>query len=264
LAFIYTISGKRRVINMEALRIQHLQKNFGGVQALRDVSLTVKSGERLGIIGPNGAGKTTLLNVLTGDVSPASGRVYFFGHDVTTAPIYRRAHLGIGRSFQIINVFLNLSVIHNLLLALQGTMRCRHQMLRSIASYRNLFAEAEELLKYFALWETRALPAKALSYGEKRKLEIALSLASKPKLLLLDEPSCGLTVAESLDLTDIIRNLGSDITVLFVAHDIDLVFNLADRIIVLHYGEVIAEGTPEEIGANAMVREIYMGLNEGT
>jgi branched-chain amino acid transport system ATP-binding protein len=166
------------------------------------------------------------------------------------------------RSFQIASLFLDLSVLKNTMLAFQGKRPSRFQMFRSPTSYRGLVSKAEELLGSMDLWEKRNEPVNAISYGEQRKLEIALSLASEPKLLLLDEPSCGLTASESADITSRIRNLGKDITVILVAHDMDLVFGVAQRIIVLHYGETIIEGDCEKIRTDPKVKEIYMGSEE--
>jgi branched-chain amino acid transport system ATP-binding protein len=249
---------------MEALRVESLHKDFGGVHALSDVSFSVEVGERLGIIGPNGAGKTTLFNLINGQLRPTSGKIYFFGRDISAMSTHHRAHLGQGRSFQIISLFPNLTVLDNTLITLHGTKRSRFQMLRPIDSYDHLLARAQEALEGVALWEKKDEPVKDISYGEQRRLEIALTLASEPRLLLLDEPSCGLTSAESADITNIIHKLGRDITVLLVAHDMDLVFGVAERIIVLHYGQIIADGKPEEIQADPRVKEIYMGVEEGT
>jgi len=249
---------------MEALRVEHLSKSFGGVQALQDVSFTVEAGEKLAVIGPNGAGKTTLLNILNGQLPATTGRIYLFGHDITHMPTRSRAHLGQARSFQLTSLFPSLTVLENTLLAIQGTKPSRFQMFRPITTYKQLFDKAEKLLSSMALWEKRDELVQAISYGEQRKMEIALSLASEPKLVLLDEPSTGLIATESSDLTSMIRNLGQDITALVVAHDMDLVFGLAERIMVLHYGQIIADGTPEEIRADPRVKEIYMGAEEGT
>ena len=168
---------------MEALKVEHLSKNFGGVQALQDVSFSVKAGEKLAIIGPNGAGKTTLFNVLNGQISATAGRVYLFGQEITTMATHRRAHLGLARSFQLTSLFPNLTVLDNTLLAIQGAKPSRFQMFRPITAYEHLFAKAEELLESMALWEKRDNLVQAISYGEQRKMEIALSLASEPKLL---------------------------------------------------------------------------------
>ncbi len=248
---------------MEALKVERLSKDFGGVNALQNVSFTVETGEHLAIIGPNGAGKTTLFNVLNGQLTAASGQVYLFGKQITNVPTYRHAHLGLARSFQLTTLCLNLTVIENLLLALYGIQPSRFQMFRSINSHKHLFSKAQKLLDPMMLWDKRDELVCSISYGEQRKLEIALSLASEPKVLLLDEPSTGLTSDESHEMINMINKLGEYITLVLVAHDMDLVFGVADRIIVLHYGQIIAEGTPTEIQVNSKVKEIYLGIQEG-
>ncbi len=249
---------------MEALRVEDLSKDFGGVRAVQHISFCVETGEHLAIIGPNGAGKTTLFNLLDGQLHPTGGRVYLFGQEITNVAPYSRAHLGIARSFQLTSLFLNLTIVGNILLALQGTRPSRFQMLRSASAYEHLYTKAKKLLDSMDLWRKKDDPVHTISYGEQRKLEIALSLALEPKLLLLDEPSTGLTAAESADITSMIHNLRRDITVILVAHDMDLVFGVAERIIVLHYEEIIAEGTAKKISTDPRVREIYMGSEEAT
>lgn len=245
--------------DMEALRVESLNKEFGGLVAVHSISLNVNEGEHLAIIGPNGAGKSTLFNLLGGQLKPTSGKVFFEGQDITELSPYHRTHMGIARTFQILNLLKELTVIENMLLALQGTRSSRFQLIRPMRKYSQLFSSAETLLSSMDLWDRRDDIVRTLSYGEQRKLEIVLSLASKPKLLLLDEPSCGLTAAESSEITEAINNLERGITVMFVAHDMDLVFGVAQRIIVLHYGKVIVEGRPSEIQNDPKVREIYMG-----
>ncbi|HVP79671.1 MAG TPA: ABC transporter ATP-binding protein [Thermodesulfobacteriota bacterium] len=247
---------------MEVLKVEGLSKRFGGVYSLEDVSFSVSGGERLAIIGPNGAGKTTLFNVLAGQLSATRGRVYLFGQEITNLAPNRRARLGIARSFQISNLFFNLTVLDNTLLAIQGRRARSFQMFRSIEMYGDMFAKAKKLLRTTDLWEKRDDLVRNMSHGEQRNLEIVLSLASEPKVLLLDEPTAGLTEAESANIFKVVSGLGSDTTVLFVAHDMDLVLNVADRIIVLHYGHTIAEGTPEGIQANPKVKEVYIGIKE--
>jgi len=245
---------------MQALSVKGLCKNFGGLHVLQDVSFHVEKGERLAIIGPNGAGKTTLLNTISGELPPSAGGIYLFGQDISNEAIHSRAHLGLARSFQLNCLFPNLTVLDNVLLALQGTRRSRFQMLRANAAYTDLFTKAKALLQSTDLWEKRDSLIKNLSYGEQRQIEIILSLASEPKLLLLDEPTAGLSIAESNVFASNLHNLTRDITVVFIAHDMDVVFGLADRIVVLYFGKIIAQGTPKEIQADATVKEIYLGM----
>jgi branched-chain amino acid transport system ATP-binding protein len=248
---------------VKALETVNVCLNFGGVTALKDVSLTVEKGERVAIIGPNGAGKTTLFNVLTGKVKPTSGDVLFFKKDITRMSIHKRAHIGIARSFQIVNLFPELTVLDNTLLAVQGIKANRFQIFRPITAYQGIYQRAEELLNSFRLWNLHNEPVHSIAYGDQRKLEIALSLSSKPKMLLLDEPNCGLTKAEGEEIIQMIRDLDRDITVIIVAHDMELVTGVADKIIVLHYGQVIIEGNPTDVCNDPKVNEIYMGTDEG-
>lgn len=244
---------------MDLLKVDKLSVHFGGVQAVKEVSFSVPEGERLAIIGPNGAGKTTLFNLLTGQLKPTSGKVYFKGQDITHMPVFARTHLGMSRSFQIASLFPHETVINNTLIGIQGTRPNRYGLFSAITGDKKLFAQAEQVLKSMDLWEKREEKVDSISYGEQRKLEIALSLASNPLLLLLDEPSCGLTITESADIKTRVRNLGEKLTLVMIAHDMDLVFGVAQRIILLHYGEILTQGTPEEIRVNPKVKEIYMG-----
>ena len=247
---------------MEALRVEGLSKNFGGVSAVDNVSFGVEVGERLVIIGPNGAGKTTLFNLINGQLPATSGRIFFLGQNITAIPTHRRAHLGQARAFQIISLLLNLSVVDNALLALHGTKPYRFKLFRPITHYKLISDKVQETLKALDLWGKRDELVKNLSYGEQRRMEIGLSLGLQPKLLLLDEPSAGLTMEECSGIIDMIKNLGLDITVIIVDHDMDLVFGVAERIIVLHYGQIIADGTPEQIQTDPRVKEIYLGIEE--
>jgi branched-chain amino acid transport system ATP-binding protein len=239
-----------------------LSKHFGGVKAVDDVSFSVTVGERLAIIGPNGAGKTTLFNLINGQLPATAGRIYFFNRDVTALPTHQRAHLGQARAFQIISLLRNLTVLDNTLLTLHGTKPSRFRMLKSIEHFEEVMEDALETLRGLDLMEKRDELVKNLSHGEQRRLEISLGLAMHPRLLLLDEPSAGLTKEEGVEVIGIIQKLGSDITVLMVDHDMEMVFEVAQRVIVLHYGEVIADGTPADIQADQRVREIYMGIEE--
>jgi branched-chain amino acid transport system ATP-binding protein len=247
---------------MEALRVEGLSKQFGGIYAVNGVSFSIKVGERLAIIGPNGAGKTTLFNLINGQLKPTAGRIYFFEQDITDLPTHRRAHLGQARAFQLISLLLNLSVVENTLLTLCGTTRLRFRMFRSFNSYGDVLDKAGKTLRGLDLWEKKDELVKNLGYGEQRRLEIGLGLALEPKLLLLDEPSAGLSIEECSEVIDIIKNLGAEETVVIVDHDMDLVFGVAERIMVLHYGQIIVDGPPEEIQADPRVREIYLGIEE--
>ena len=229
---------------------------------LRGTSFDVSKGDVICLLGTSGSGKTTTLNILAGLDKPTAGKIYFDGHSIGNKTDFERTHLGISRSFQITSLFNQLSVMEDAVLALQGPNKYRYQIMRDIKSNGELMAGVEKLLRSMMLWELRNEPVHCISYGQQRKLEIALSMASEPRLLLLDEPSCGLTTAESEELSRMICNLEKHITVICVAHDMDLVFSIASRILVLHYGEIITEGTPEQIKASSKVKEIYMGSEE--
>jgi len=241
------------------LEARDVSVHFGGLAALSDVSFAIEPGERVALIGPNGAGKTTLFNVLTGQLRPSSGSVWLKGQDITRASVFSRTHLGMARSFQITSLFSHQSVRVNVMIALQGTRKGRYNVFRRLLGDREIQAAAQRLLESAGLWDLKEAVVSSLAYGQQRKLEIALSLASDPELLLLDEPSCGLTATESADITAHIRDLGSKTTVLMIAHDMDLVFGVAERVLLLHYGRIACEGTCEEIRSNQMVRDIYMG-----
>jgi len=246
------------------LEVEDLSVHFGGLAAVKNVNFAVEEGERLGMIGPNGAGKTTLFNLLTGQLKPSGGKVVFKGQDITHKPVYARTQLGIARSFQITSLFPNESVLTNALIALQGTRSRRYRVWGVFKRDKALHALAQGLLESIDLWDKRHEVASSLAYGEQRKLEMGLSLASGPELLMLDEPSCGLTPTESKDITERIRALGKKITVLMIAHDMDLVFGVAERIILLHFGEISCEGTCDEIRANQTVKDIYMGSHKAS
>lgn len=241
------------------LAVEGLSKHFGGLRAVDEVSLTVARGERRAIIGPNGAGKTTLFHLLSGELPATVGRVTFFGRDVTRLPPYRRAAMGIGRTYQVTNLFSRLTVHENVLLAVQGLRAVKYTVHRPILARRDICDRAQELLERVGLWEQRAQPITSLSYGEQRQIELVLALASHPTLLLLDEPTAGLSLAETSVLTSIVRSLDPSITVLLIEHDMDVAFEVSDRITVLHLGRVLADGTKDEIRQDPKVQDIYLG-----
>ena len=211
------------------------------------------------IIGPNGAGKTTLFNIITGELSPSGGKVFLFSKDVTKMQCYRRTHYGLGRTFQIVDLFPNFTVMENTCLAFLPHETSCFRMIRPFSAYKKLHEKARALLEGFGLWEKREFPINALSHGEMRHVELILGLAMEPKVLLLDEPTAGLTSSESQKLASLIESLHRDISLVMIEHDMKVAFSLAERLIVLHQGEVLADGEPEKIRANSKVKEVYLG-----
>jgi branched-chain amino acid transport system ATP-binding protein len=244
---------------MEALRLENVSKYFGGLQALKNVSFTIEGGERFGIIGPNGSGKTTLLNVISGVLRPSSGQVYLFGKEATHQPLHAFVHLGLARTFQLNTLFPPLTILDNVLLAIQGIQLFRYRMFRPLSAYNTLFAQGEEILHRWGLWEKRDVPVKDLSYGEQRCLELVLGLVSNPKVILLDEPTAGLSSQEITVFTKFIQDLEPDITVVIVEHNLDTIFQLSRHIMVLNHGELITIADKESIKKDQKVREIYLG-----
>jgi branched-chain amino acid transport system ATP-binding protein len=242
------------------LVIDRLAKNFGGLQALRDLSLEIQPGERRAIIGPNGAGKTTLFNLIGGQLSPTSGRIFLFGREVTKLPPFRRAALGLARTFQITTVFPNLTVLENMLLAVQALDSVKFVLYRRLTRYQHLLSTAQSLLEQWNLWEKRHALVRQLSYGEQRQLEILLAMAHLPRVLLLDEPTAGLSAAETQQVVAMIQHLNPSITVLLIEHDMDVAFQVAQHITVLHQGRLLADGLPEAIRKDPTVAEIYLGV----
>ncbi|MBV8087600.1 MAG: ABC transporter ATP-binding protein [Chloroflexi bacterium] len=242
-----------------ALSLQGICKHFGALRAVDEVSLDVEPGERRAVIGPNGAGKTTLFHVVSGVLPPTSGRIGLFGQDATGLPIHRRIGLGMARTFQITNLFRNLTVEHNVVLALQALTPTKLSMFRPLNAYTELRHRAEELLDEWRLLDKRDALVRELGYGEQRAMEIMLAVCQKPRLLLLDEPTAGLSPAETAAATQTIRQLPRDMAMLLIEHDMDVVFDLCDSMTVLHLGQVLASGAPSAVRANPQVQEIYLG-----
>jgi branched-chain amino acid transport system ATP-binding protein len=242
-----------------ALEVDELVKEFGGLRAVAGVSLSVPAGERRVLIGPNGAGKTTLFHCITGTLRPSLGRVRLFGADVTYLEEYRRTALGMGRTFQISNVFTDLTLLENLTLAIVGTDRRKWTMLRPVSAFGMVREAAMEGLKAVGLAHRAEEAVHRISYGERRQLELALALKSNPRVLFLDEPCAGLSPSERQSISRIIAGLPRTTTVVMIEHDMDVALGLADRVTVLHRGNVILEGTPDEVQANPKVREVYFG-----
>jgi branched-chain amino acid transport system ATP-binding protein len=243
------------------LRTEHLARAFGSLVVTNNVNLTVEPGERHVIIGPNGAGKTSLINQIGGQLAPSSGRIFVKGTDVTGWPPNRVSRLGVARTFQRNNLFQNLSVIENLRLAVEARRGRPLDFLTPVARGGGLIGRAEELMQRVHLTGGGARLARNLSYGEQRQLEIGVALAGEPDLLLLDEPTSGMSPTETQRMIDLIAGLPRALSILMIEHDMKVVFSLADRITVLYYGEVLATGPPAEIQANARVREVYLGMS---
>jgi branched-chain amino acid transport system ATP-binding protein len=244
------------------LQVENLAKRFGGIVATDDVVMKIPEGELHAVIGPNGAGKTTLIAQLTGQLMPDSGRIRFGGADITDLPMYQRSILGLARSFQITSLFLDLSVLDNVSLAVQAHAGHSFHFWRDARRQADLREPARAALERVGLADRANRMAAALSHGEHRQLELAMALAGKPRMLLLDEPMAGLGPEESARMVAMLRELKKQYTILLVEHDMEAVFALADRITVLVYGRVIATGTPDEIRSNAQVREAYLGEHE--
>lgn len=241
------------------LEIEGLTKRFGGVVAADEISLVLPAGELHAIIGPNGAGKSTLIGQLTGEIVPDSGRIRFDGQDITNVPVYRRSQLGLARSFQVTTLFPDFSALDNVVLSVQAHSGHSFRFWRNARSEIELREPAQAALARVGLAERAAIPVADLSHGERRQLEIAMALAGRPRMLLLDEPMAGMGPEESARLVELLRALKGAVTVILIEHDIDAVFALADRISVLVYGRIIATGDPVAIRSDLAVREAYLG-----
>lgn len=241
------------------LIVEGLSRNFGGVQAVKDVNLAVPAGQLRAVIGPNGAGKSTFFNLLTGYIPCNSGRILFRGKDVTGLPPHSLCRLGLGRTFQINSIFSNARVLENVQVALLAHRRRIWNMWA--AADKLLVREAEELLTTLGLEARAEKLGSELSYGDRRRLEVALALACEPQLLLLDEPTAGMSIPDKPGMVELIRKVSRErgVTVILIEHDMDIVFSVADEITVLHQGAVVAQGTPHEIKSNEQVQKIYLG-----
>jgi len=242
-----------------ALEIRNLKKSFGGLPATNDVSLTVMPGERRLIIGPNGAGKTTLFNQITGDLFSDSGSIKLYGEEVSRFKTHKRTHRGIARTYQIITLFAKDTLEHNLVLSLLGLKKMRWNSFVPLAKSGHLVEDARRALAEVGLEHLARRPISEVSYGEKRRVEIAMALAQKPKLLLLDEPLAGLSREERITVSKLIAQIPRDTTMVMIEHDMDTALELADQITVLHYGKVIVEGPRAEVVADPRTKEVYLG-----
>ena len=244
---------------MTALELRDLNKAFGGLRVTVTVNLAVEPGERRLIIGPNGAGKTTLFNLVTGELRANSGRIMLFGRDLTGIAARRRTHLGLARTYQIITLFPGETLARNITLSLLGLSHLRWNPLVRLNGQRDLLDQAHEALVRVGLEHLADRPVAQTSYGERRRVEIAMALAQNPKVLLLDEPFAGLSVEERRDVLSMISSIPRDVTIVMIEHDMDVALEFAERITVLHFGQVIVEGTRAEVVQHPRTREIYLG-----
>ena len=243
------------------LQTEDLNKSFGRVQAAVNLNLTFEEGVLTSIIGPNGAGKSTLINMLSGSLPVDAGRIYFQGQEITHLPIHRRVRLGLCRSVQVVNVFPELTVFDNIQLPALAVKNRSRRLFASLANETAVRREVNEILDLIGLAAAAGIPASALSHGDERVLEVGIAMAARPKLLFLDEPTAGMNPVERVRILENIRRLSDQgrTTFVIVEHDMDIVFSLSQRVIVLHYGEVIGDGTTEAVKNNPRVREVYLG-----
>lgn len=247
---------------MEILTIKDLCRHFGGVTAVNKVNLVFPDNELRSIIGPNGAGKTTLFNVITGRLPPSSGQVFYRGQEITDKPPHEVVRLGICRIFQRSSIFPNLSVFENVRIAQQAQRGGSHRVFASRQQLKAVNEETQLILEKIGLSELAPMSAKNLAHGDQRLLEIGIALAGKPKLLLLDEPTSGMSPGETERTTQLIKQLAKEVAIILVEHDMEVVMSISDKISVMHQGSIIAEGKPEEIQQNELVREAYLGKEE--
>ncbi len=244
---------------MTALAISRLEKSFGGLRVTAGVDLAVEPGERRLIIGPNGAGKTTLFNLIAGEIEPDGGSIALFGRELVRLPSRQRAHLGLARTFQIITLFQRNTLLHNVMLSLLGVSPARWNPLTPFARQSDLAAQAEGALERVGLRHLAHRPLSETAYGERRRVEIAMALAQNPKVLLLDEPFAGLSIDERRDVLKLLTAIPRDVTIVMIEHDMDVALDFAERISVMHFGEIVVEGSRAEVVADARVAEIYLG-----
>lgn len=244
---------------MAILKLEDVWKDFSGLQVLTGVSLEVEEGERHAIIGPNGAGKSTLYNLITGYYKTSQGRILFMDKDITGRSVHKIARMGLSRSFQIINIFPKMTVFENVRNAIVSKHNRRFNWTALLDRAENIQRESDQVIDLVDMTDLRDVPAQELSYGQQRQLELALTQARDPVLMMLDEPTAGLDVEETREFVELIKQVTEGKTLIVVEHDMDVVFNLADRITVLNYGEVLVTGPPEEIRGSEEVRKAYLG-----
>jgi branched-chain amino acid transport system ATP-binding protein len=244
---------------MSILTTQGLTKDFGGLRAVDSVTFDIGQGKLTSVIGPNGAGKTTLYNLVTGLIKPDSGRIIFNGEDITNLPIHKIVKKGISRSFQILNLFNELTLFENVWLGVQSQQGHGPELFSNPDKFHSVKEETYRIIREIGLSGKEEVPVKLLSYGDRRILEITISLTAKPSLLLLDEPTSGLVSEDRKRISEFMKKLSSQLTLIVVEHDMDVVLSISDHIVVMHQGKILAQGTPDEIRGNDKVQEAYLG-----
>jgi branched-chain amino acid transport system ATP-binding protein len=248
---------------MAILTTQGLTKDFGGLRAVDSVTFDIEQGKLTSVIGPNGAGKTTLYNLVTGLIKPDSGRIIFNGEDITNLPIHKIVRKGISRSFQILNLFNELTLFENVWLGVQSQQGHGPELFSNTDKFSSVKEETYRIIKEIGLSDREEVPVKLLSYGDRRILEITISLTAKPSLLLLDEPTSGLVSEDRKRISEFMKKLSSQLTLIVVEHDMDVVLSISDHIVVMHQGKILAQGNPDEIRGNEKVQEAYLGGQYG-
>jgi branched-chain amino acid transport system ATP-binding protein len=244
---------------VSVLDVRGVVKSFSGLQVLANLDFSVEAGERRLIIGPNGAGKTTLFNLITGEIAPDQGSVLLFGRDITRLPGWRRVHLGMTRTYQIITLFPDDSLLRNISLSLLGLMPLRWNPLVRLEKLEAITAAAREILTRVGLEHMENRPLRETAYGDQRRVEIGMALAQRPRLMLLDEPFAGLSVDERADIKDLLRSIPREVTIVMIEHDMDVALDFAERISLMHFGEMVVDGSRAEVVDHPRTREIYLG-----
>jgi branched-chain amino acid transport system ATP-binding protein len=251
-----------QVEKIPVLKITDLFKSYGGLEVLAGIQLEITSHELHALIGSNGAGKTTLFDIICGFTKPSRGSIQFQGHEITSFPAFKHAHLGIGRTFQITTLFRSISVLDNLRLTLEALPTTRVPFLKSARFSEKNLEPMRDLLNTWGLWETRHIPVAALPYGVQRQLEIIMALLQKPKLLMLDEPMAGLEAGNRASMMRLIKESSKETTIFFIEHDMNVALQLAERVTMLHQGRTVVQGTPDQVQNNREVQRIYFGFEE--
>ena len=246
----------------ELLSIRDIYKDFRGLEVLKGVDLSVAKGTRHAVIGPNGAGKTTLFHIVTGNLDPSRGNIYYNGTDITRLPIHRRSRMGISRSFQVTNIFSDLTVFDNVLSGVRSHEGDRYSLLKNPHRSRKLREKSDDIIEKIGLTPVKGKVARELAYGEQRALEIGITLSTSPELILLDEPTAGMTREDTRAFIEMIDKVTRDLTLVIIEHDMDVVFSLATTLSVLHYGKILISGKPDDVRKDQRVKDAYLGEDQ--